>query len=989
MKLKRFILSDFTFLIILLLLGTLSIFSYQRINNLHTKTERVNHSNLVKLKLEQTISHIRDAEARQRFFLLTRDSSYLQPYQNGIARNQENLQQLDSLTKDNPTQQLALRKLDSLTQKRLLWLNMVSSSLSKGKQDMQVLLREGKTVMDEISMTVAKMVQLEDELLETRSSEKDYAASITPLYSLVLSVFAIIIFGVAYFILRSETRLRFNAQNDIKKLNDYFEDLPAMFAIVKGPGHVHESANNFYNKITGNRQIINISYREAFPELAGQGFYELLDKVYNTGELFIGKEMPVRIDAGEGKTQTNYFNFIYQPIFNDQKKIDGILIFGYEITEMIEARKKLEEAEQQSRLAIEAANIGTFDWDMENNRFDSSGRLLEIFGFDPAEKSITHQHLIDRFHTADKPIRDKAVMDSYDKGALSYEVRVIWPDMSVHWINVYGKIIYNNLRQALRMYGTAIDITEPKTALEELRESEGKFRLLADSMPQFVWTGDVQGNLDYFNQAVFDYSGLTPGDIEKNGWISIVHPDDREENINRWIDAVINGKEFIFEHRFKNSMGDYRWQLSRAIPQKDHRGQIQRWVGTSTDIHDQKNHSEKLEQQINERTLELSQLNKYLVIKNNIFAQAEENALIGSYSWNLQTRELEYSDNLFRLFGYEPNEFVPSFEKYHSMIHPDDQEQVMKDGRETMETKNLVAHTYRVITKNGTIKHFRSTGKIIDEGGNVMLIGTVQDISQDTLLNEVLRVKNLQLERSNAELESFNYIASHDLQEPLRKIQAFSQRIMQKEGSNFSEFSQEYFSRINSSAARMQNLINALLSYSRADISPDDMVPIDLNIVLQNVNTDLQNLADEKKAVIEFHELPVITAISIQMHQLFTNLVSNAIKYSRPDVAPHINISASIVTGNDINDEAADKKSNYWKIAVVDNGIGFEQEYEHKIFKLFQRLHNSSDYTGTGIGLAICKKIVRNHQGFISAIGNPGTGSTFNVYFPVSSQTYS
>ena len=380
--------------------------------------------------------------------------------------------------------------------------------------------------------------------------------------------------------------------------------------------------------------------------------------------------------------------------------------------------------------------------------------------------------------------------------------------------------------------------------------------------------------------------------------------------------------------------------------------------------------------------MELSALNKSLLIKNNIFEQAEENALIGSYSWNLHTGELEYSDNLFRLFGYQPNEFVPSFEKYLSMVHPDDKEQVMQDGMETMETKKLTGRIHRVITKNGMTKYFRSTGKFFGEGENTMLIGTVQDISQDTKLNEILRLKNLQLERSNAELESFNYIASHDLQEPLRKIQAFSERILQKESDNFSTFSKDYFTRINSSAARMQNLINALLSYSRADAMIKEASTVNLNQVIENVISDLQDMIDEKQATIDFSKLPHIYAVGLQIQQLFINLVSNALKYSKTNVHPHIKITASTVSGFSINDSIADKQLTYWKISVEDNGIGFEQAYEHKIFELFQRLHSNADYTGTGIGLAICKKIVRNHQGYISATGVPGIGAIFNIYLP-------
>ena len=223
--------------------------------------------------------------------------------------------------------------------------------------------------------------------------------------------------------------------------------------------------------------------------------------------------------------------------------------------------------------------------------------------------------------------------------------------------------------------------------------------------------GDVEGNLNYFNKAVYTYTGLTPVTIQQQGWVSIVHPDDRQENLRKWINAVTTGEEFIYEHRFRNSMGEYCCQLGSTLPQKGPDGTLQRWIGTSTDIHDQKNRSQYLEQLITERTAELSDLNKSLIIKKNIFSQAEENALIGSYAWNLHSGELEYSDNLFRLFGFEPNEFIPSFEKYHSLVHPDDKEQVMTDGMETMRTKILNASTYRIITKGGSTKHFRFTGK--------------------------------------------------------------------------------------------------------------------------------------------------------------------------------------------------------------------------------------------------------------------------------------
>jgi PAS domain S-box-containing protein len=607
---------------------------------------------------------------------------------------------------------------------------------------------------------------------------------------------------------------------------------------------------------------------------------------------------------------------------------------------------------------------------------------MEIFGF--AGRSATHQDLINSFHPEDLQKRNKAVEESFDKGSLEYEARIIQPGGNTRWIKVYGKIIHNGLRETLRMYGTVLDITDQRVILEELIRSETQFRLLADSMPQFVWTADVHGALNYFSKAVYDYTHAIPGEYEANGWIGIVHPEDWQANVEKWKDSLASGEEFIYEHRLKNYKGDYRWYLTRALPQKGNDGLIQRWVGTSTDIQDQKDLSDRLEKQVRERTKELGELNRHLLIKNNIFAQAEENAFIGSYSWNLHTSELEYSDNLFRLFGFEPGEFVPTFEKYLSLIHPDDKEQVKKDGEDTLARKELVAHTYRVITKNGTTRYFRSTGSMIGEGENLYLIGTVQDISQDKHYNDMLQSKNLELERSNSELESFNYIASHDLQEPLRKIQAFSQRIISKEDKKFSDFTRDYFNRIQSAAERMQNLIDALLSYSRINASNIPLEKTDLNLLLTEVLSDLQELVEDTGAVVKAGNLPEIKSLAIQVRQVFTNLISNAIKYRRPGVPPFITVTATRMAGKNLLEENADPALDYWNISITDNGIGFEQQYEAKIFELFQRLHGSNDYIGTGIGLAICKKIMRNHHGLISAIGRPGQGSTFNIFFPCS-----
>ncbi|MNX91350.1 Phytochrome-like protein cph1 [compost metagenome] len=248
----------------------------------------------------------------------------------------------------------------------------------------------------------------------------------------------------------------------------------------------------------------------------------------------------------------------------------------------------------------------------------------------------------------------------------------------------------------------------------------------------------------------------------------------------------------------------------------------------------------------------------------------------------------------------------------------------------------------------------------------------------ERLQNEkLLEMKNKELERQNIELASFAYISSHDLQEPLRKIQLFASRILFREKSNFSESSLGYFQSITNAANRMQNLIESLLNYSSMDASEIHLVPTDLNVVIDEIKNNMIDILEKRNARIEVAKLPTLPVIPIQFQQLLTNLISNGIKYSREDIDPVIKINAEIVS----LEEFAGKQ--FWKINIEDNGIGFQQEYEEKIFELFKRLHGKTDYEGTGIGLAICKKIVQKHDGFIRAIGTPGVGAQFLVYLPV------
>jgi PAS domain S-box-containing protein len=240
-----------------------------------------------------------------------------------------------------------------------------------------------------------------------------------------------------------------------------------------------------------------------------------------------------------------------------------------------------------------------------------------------------------------------------------------------------------------------------------------------------------------------------------------------------------------------------------------------------------------------------------------------------------------------------------------------------------------------------------------------------------------LEDKNRVLEALNAELSSFAYIVSHDLKEPIRKIRIFSGR--QREPNKSPEQILNFSEKIEESAARMQKLMEDLLTYSELSMQsvPEE---IDFNEILQRVKNDLEIPITEKEANIESSKLPVISGIPHQMHQLFLNLVSNALKFSKPDQKPQLKIISDETSGSEISDELRDKF--YFRIRFIDNGIGFSPEYAKKIFEVFQRLQPKHESTGSGVGLAIVKKIMHNHAGFVIAESEVDKGATFKLYFP-------
>lgn len=270
----------------------------------------------------------------------------------------------------------------------------------------------------------------------------------------------------------------------------------------------------------------------------------------------------------------------------------------------------------------------------------------------------------------------------------------------------------------------------------------------------------------------------------------------------------------------------------------------------------------------------------------------------------------------------------------------------------------------------------------------VMIIG--HDVTEIMRANEMLKAsnaelaeKNRDLERSNSDLEQFAYVASHDLQEPIRKIATYANKLLTRSKDELSEETIVYLQRINNSTRRMYELINGLLSYSRLVRQQELFSKTSLDQTIKQIATDFDLRIRAKKAIINLqNELPEIQAIPVQMHQLFANLISNSLKFSKDDVSPVIQIASLDLSPEQVQFYELDPRLKYVSIFYIDNGIGFDQQFSDKIFELFQRLHQKNKYEGSGIGLAICKKIISNHHGLISVFSEEGKGTSFHMILP-------
>jgi len=622
-------------------------------------------------------------------------------------------------------------------------------------------------------------------------------------------------------------------------VKDLFKQFPAMVCLLEGPELRCTFANPLYAKLYGNRELIGKTPQEMVPDLEGQGHFEVLENVYKTGTPFYGFNHPVAADwLNEGSASTKYFNFVYFPYKVEEQTI-GVIAFGLEVTDYVVARKAADDHQLLLHTLSSASPTCLWICDEKMDCIFVNETWIRWTG----KPLAFHMGAgwANNLLEEDREYAFRMFKNAYTtKQCYSHEYRIVCADGTTKWCLSSGSPWYRPDGSFGGFAGSSTDITERK-------QEEKRIESMVDALPLMAWTAKPDGALYYFNRRWYEYTGQTPEEAAGDGWATTMPPDTEESVFARWHYSLTHKVPYEVECRYRRHDGEYRWHIARAEPIKNEAGELLYWLGTSTDIHDQKSLSDQLEKKVEERTVELS------------------NA-------------------------------------------------------------------------------------------------------------------NLALLRSNEELERFASVASHDLKEPLRKIQVFSDLLQQPSPRN----AEATIKKIREASNRMMTLIDDLLEFSSLNRSPGGFEKVDLNQILQEIRQDLEVALEEKGAFISSDPLPTIKGVSYQLNQLFSNLIGNAIKYSKANEAPRIQIRSRLASPQEVGGLSnLDSQKAYHLIRIEDNGIGFKEEDAERIFTIFQRLHSRDTYAGTGVGLAVCRKVAHNHGGEIYASSTPDKGSCFTVLLPV------
>ncbi|AGB37428.1 PAS domain-containing sensor histidine kinase [Natronococcus occultus] len=681
--------------------------------------------------------------------------------------------------------------------------------------------------------------------------------------------------------------------------------------------------------------------RDVFPEA-----WETLEPIYDgvmAGDGSARKaEFSLPLERN-GEPEDSWWDVTFNPIPDGDDSVGGLFTISFEVTDRVRAKRELRESKRRYRRLFESINEGFCIVDVifedevpvdyrvveANETFETftglenpDGRTVNEMG---AELERYWYERYGQVARTGESMRFEEYVEAWGK-----------------WFDVFAFPVGDEASNEVAILFD--DITEHKRAEENLRKSKERFRALVTASSEVVYRMSPDwSEMHELEGKAF----LADTDESTSDWLDkYIHPDEQPRVLAAIDEAIRTKSTFELEHRVEREDGSTGWTFSRAVPMLDEDGEIEEWIGMASDITERKRR---------ERALEKSE-RRYRALAENF-----PDGAVGMYDHDLRYTLTE---------GSVLGETLPSADRLEDNRMPElFPEDTVADLEPVFRAAVEDGETGKTTTEFGGRNWRVWAVPLCDPDGDIFAgLSFAQDITEQVAREQRLEEVVDRLEESNDRLEQFAYAASHDLQEPLRMVISYLRLLENRYADAFDEDGEEFLGYAVDGAERMREMIDALLAYSRIDTQGEPFEPVDLNAVLEDVVADLQVQIEEHGADVTIEELPRVEGDASQLRQLFQNLLDNAITYSG-DEAPRVHVGAT-------------RRGDERVISVEDEGIGIEPEDQDRIFTVFDRLHSHDTYEGTGIGLALCQRIVERHGGEIWVESEPDEGSTFSVTLP-------
>jgi PAS domain S-box-containing protein len=623
-----------------------------------------------------------------------------------------------------------------------------------------------------------------------------------------------------------------------------------------------------------------------------------------------------------------------------------------DITQRMLAEKEIQKREQLFRSAFDDGSVPMTLTSKEGVFLKVNHAFCQLTGYSAEELTgMSFQHLT---HPDDlePSIKGSEELKSNDLKSFRMEKRYIRKDGHPVWVSISTAPVRDE-KGNWDFFVTHIqDINKRKNAEFKLKESKEKFKQLANSITQLAWIARSDGYIFWFNKRWYEYTGRTQDDMIGWGWQKVQDPKMLPLVMKRYRESIVSGKPFEMIFPILGKDGEYREFLTKSIPFRDKKGNIDQWFGTNTDISDLK----KIENELKDSREKLR--------------IALENGRIGTWEWNPGKEIFALDERAEKMLNISHGSFGGTYNDFLNCIHEEDLPHVRKAMEYALSSQDVFETIFRTRPVCNASNYISAKALVTRDSDNFPfnIAGVCFDVTSMKKGAEQALIKlNEELLRSNTDLQQFAYVASHDLQEPLRMVSSFTQLLQYRYADKLDADGNEYIRFAVEGSKRMYELLNGLLTYSRIQTRGKDFHLVDMKDVVAKVRDNLKLVIQEKKATIVTNDLPVVFADESQMIQVMQNLIENSLKFMQ---------GPPVITVSSVKGEHSDI------ISVEDNGIGIENQYFERIFKIFQRLHRSEEYAGTGIGLAICRRIIERHGGKIWIKSAPGTGSTFSFSIP-------